>query len=107
MTDPVLDGLWKRIDAHWEDEEAHSAFLRYCHDNSRLGDAAARYREFREDEERGPMAKKRLGAIALLAMQALSTERAEPRRKLPKWLTGAVALTCASVVAWLVVQLFG
>lgn len=106
MTDPVLDSLWQRIDAHWEDEEAHSALLRYCHDRSRLGEAAAYYRELRDDEVRGPLAKKRLSAIALLATNALLSERAEPTRKFPKWLTGAIAIACASVIAWLIVQLF-
>lgn len=107
MPDPVLEALWKRITDNWDDDRAHEAFLRHCHDSSQLGEAAARYRPFRDDEVRGPLAQKRLGAIALLAMNALLAERKEPRRKLPKWMTGLVALACASVVAWLIVQIFG
>lgn len=107
MPDPVLEALWKRVTDDWDDDRAHEAFLQHCHESSQLGEAAARYRPFRDDETRSPRAQKRLQAIALLATHALLAERKEPKRKLPKWLTGAVAITCAVVVAYLVVQVFG
>lgn len=107
MPDPVLEGLWKQVHDDWDNDRAHEAFLQHCHESSQLGEAAARYRPFRDDEIRGPRAKKRLEAIALLATHVLLSQRKEPGRKLPKWLTGAVAVTCAIVVAWVVAQVFG
>lgn len=106
MHDPVLEALWQRITDNWDDEKAHGAFLSHCHETSQLGEAAARYRALKDDEVRGPHAQKRLGAIALLATNALLAERSEPRKSLPKWLIIAVAMACSSVVAYVIMQIF-
>lgn len=107
MDDPVLEALWTRITENWGDERAHEAFLRHCHDSSQLGEAAARYRPFRDDAERGELAQKRLGAIAFLATNALLTAKSEARRRPPRWLTFAVTSSCIVVVAYLVIKIFG
>jgi len=107
MPDPVLEALWKRVTDNWEDDRTHEAFLRHCQENALLGEAAARYRMFREDEARGEFAKKRLEAITLLATTALLAQRTEARPTLPKWVTVVVTLACAGVVVYLVGQMFG
>ncbi len=79
MTDPVLEGLWKKVVDHWEDDATHGAFLQYCQTADRLLEAAVRYRGMAGDRARGPSAEKRLGAIALLAMAKLESQRASVR----------------------------
>lgn len=107
MPDPVLEALWKRVTDNWDDARSHEAFLRHCQENSLLGEAAARYRPFKDDETRGAFAKKRLEAITLLATSALLAQRQEPRAAFPKWVTAVLALGCAILVVYLVGMIFG
>lgn len=106
MPDPVLEALWKRVTDDWDDARTHEAFLRHCQEKALLGEAAARYRPFIDDEVCGPFAKKRIEAITLLATSALMAQRQEPRAAFPKWVTIAVALACAATVVYLVGQIF-
>lgn len=78
MPDPHLDELWRAVLAAWDEDAAHQAFIERCRVTQQLGEAAARYRhEAREggDEARVPGAKKRLEAVALLAVFELDLTR--------------------------------
>jgi hypothetical protein len=103
VSDPRLDDLWQAVLAKWEDDAAHAAFLEHCRLTQQLGVAAARYREevsrasaYREDTVRVETAKKRLGAVALLATLDLDASRgaSAPRAhrvvKTVSWVAAAV-----------------
>lgn len=107
MPDPVLEALWNRVTDNWDDERTHEAFLRHCQENALLGEAAARYRPFKDDEVRGEFARKRLEAITLLATSALMAQRTERRRSMPRWMTGLVALACAAVMVYVLRLVLG
>ena len=74
-----IETLWKHVLAHWEDEAAHRAFLEHCHVEDALVEAAVRYRSMKGDREKGALAEKKLGAIAMLAMTKLETMRTKDR----------------------------
>jgi hypothetical protein len=81
--DPEIDRLWSAVQARWSDDRAHTAFIEYCRVTQQLGAAAARYKveahvpgpAYRTDGDRTEAAKKRLGAIAALAMAEVDRAR--------------------------------
>lgn len=81
MSDTALETLWKHVLDHWDDEAAHRAFLEHCRTSDRLVEAAVRYRGMKGDHARGPLAEKKLTAIAALALTRLEAERSPPRTK--------------------------
>jgi hypothetical protein len=81
LNDPALETLWKHVTSHWEDEAAHRAFLEHCRVNDRLVEAAVRYRGMKGDHTRGPIAEKKLTAIAALALTRLEGARSPSRAK--------------------------
>lgn len=78
MTSEAFDTLWLEVLAAWADPQRHDAFLVCARAAGRLADAAARYRALRDDPERGAEARRRLGAIALLAASSLEAHRSRP-----------------------------
>ena len=81
MSDAALETLWKHVLDHWDDEAAHRSFLEHCRVSGRLVEAAVRYRGMKGDHARGPLAEKKLTAIAALALTRLEAERSPPRAK--------------------------
>lgn len=81
MNDAALETLWKHVTNHWDDEPAHMAFLEHCRVNDRLVEAAVRYRGMKGDRDRGPLAERKLAAIAALALARLEAERSPAPRK--------------------------
>jgi CHASE2 domain-containing sensor protein len=79
MSDPVLDALWKKVLADFDDGRAHAAFIEHCRATNRLLEAAVRYRGMAGDHARGPQAERHLAAIAALAMASLETTRTPER----------------------------
>jgi CHASE2 domain-containing sensor protein len=81
MTDPVLEALWKRVVDEWENDAVHGVFIEHCQMTSQLLEAAVRYRGMSGDHARGPVAQKRLQAIAILAVAQLEAARStrQPR----------------------------
>lgn len=77
--DPTLEALWKKVVDHWDDEHAHTAFLEYCRRGERLVEAAVRYRGMVGDHARSTVAKRKLDAVAMLAMAELEVSRQKPR----------------------------
>ena len=89
MTDPALEALWKKVVDDWSNDATHGAFLEYCESTNQLLEAAVRYRGMKGDHVRGPVAEKRLAAIALLAVAGLERERSEPipaRKNVALWI---------------------
>jgi hypothetical protein len=81
VSDAALETLWKHVLDHWEDEAAHRAFLEQCRVSDRLVEAAVRYRGMKGDHVRGPLAEKKLTAIAALALTRLEANRSPARAK--------------------------
>src|SRR5262245_42276535 len=79
MSDPVLEALWKKVVEDFSDDAAHAAFIEHCRVTQQLLEAAVRYRGMAGDHARGPVAQKRLQAIAILAVAGLEAERSAPR----------------------------
>jgi hypothetical protein len=71
--DASLEALWKHVLDYWDDEKAHGAFLEHCQRIEQLAEAAARYRGMKGDHVRGPIAEKRLAAVAVLALATLES----------------------------------
>ena len=94
LLDPMVEALWHKVVASWDDDGVHQAFLTACQEASKLGDAAVRYRGMLGDPERRATAERKLNAIAALAMLSLESTREEPEA--PRW---------ARRVLWLVVGL--
>ncbi len=69
--DPVLEALWSRVVAAWDDEKPHAALLEHAARAQRLPEIAARYRQLEGDPAKGAMAKRQLGAIVQSATHAL------------------------------------
>jgi hypothetical protein len=90
-----LETLWKHVLDHWDEEAAHRAFLEHCRVQDALVEAAVRYRGMKADRTKGPLAEKKLAAIAMLAMTKLEVLRTQERpRRIP-------AVGIALVVAFL------
>jgi hypothetical protein len=80
VVDPALEALWKRVVDAWDDEAAHAAFLEHCRHHEQLVEAAVRYRGMVGDHARSAAAKKKLDAVALIAMAELDVTRQRERR---------------------------
>ncbi len=93
MGDPAFEALWKNVLDRWDEERAHGAFLEHCQATDQLAEAAARYRGMKGDRERGAVAEKRLGGIAIVALAKLEATRSRPRA--PASRTGALLLATA------------
>src|SRR5713101_514214 len=105
MSDPVLDALWKNVVGCWEDDGAHAQFLQHCHATEQLAEAAARYASMRGDQDRGPVARKRLEAVTLLATTSLLTaSRTERVPALPRWFTFVVLFLFSSVAGYVLLR---
>jgi hypothetical protein len=77
----AFEQLWRHVLEHWEEVEAHTAFLQTCQNLRLLPDAAARYRGMCGDPERRVVAEQRLQALMLMALAAMETERTAPPRE--------------------------
>jgi hypothetical protein len=103
VSQAIVDALWAKIAARFDDDDAHQAFLKHCHEADRLVEAAARYRRLKddldEDDPLRPAIDKRLAAVALVAMAQLEREREPANHNAARWLTVVVVVfTLAAVV---------
>lgn len=107
----ALSDLWEQVLSRWDEAALHDAALDLARHSELLPDLAARYRKVKDDEAapeaQRELAKKRLGAIALVAMQALDGARTAPKPGLPRWVTVVVAIVSALVSIWAVKQVMG
>lgn len=77
--------MWENVEAKWDDEQAHAAFLEVAATENNLAFAAARYREVKERDEatRGDFSElqlKKLTAIAFAQLDASHSPRPEPKK---------------------------
>jgi hypothetical protein len=94
-----VEELWTRVEEGWSDEAAHDAYLAAMTELGRLGDAAARYRGLVDDPARGPVARKRLARIVILAEQALvATQSKGDPAPLRRRVTLFAVVVCAALL---------
>jgi hypothetical protein len=101
MSDRDLDEAFREVSARWDDRGAHASFLEHARREQKLARAAALYREEKtRAPERAEEADRRLGAIVLLATEALQAERVPPPQiRKSVWLTiGAIFMGVAAYV---------
>jgi hypothetical protein len=91
-----VDPLWDRVLAAWDDDKVHSALIEFAVRTENLPDVAGRYRELKDDPEKGERAKKQLNAIVVAATQMmLATKATRPETiKPPWWMTASAAGVC-------------
>jgi hypothetical protein len=107
-TDPI-DAAWQRVEARWDDPEAHRAFLSLCFELERMPEAARRYREVRDgDPDRRGEAETRIDQLLTMATRQLLLSRtpAPPgraRRRL-LWVAMGLSLGMISFVVWTILR---
>lgn len=117
MADPVAEALWSKVVEAWDDEGAHRKFMAHCQATEQLAEAARLYRtqvhpDGPEADEPGRQAdaRKRLGAVAILAMATLDATRQgrdDPKTTpaLVRGLGVAMFLGLLLALAWLLTRL--
>jgi hypothetical protein len=102
------DAAWAEVEARWQEEEVHKAFLARHADLPRLAEAGRRYREALERRPGDPVAQRWrdevLKRATVLAMAQLP-RTAPPRQVSPglrRALLLAVVLAMAAATAWVV-----
>ena len=79
----VYAEAWTRVEAAWDDPDAHARFQALCAETGRLAEAGTRYRAVREsDPSRAEVASRQIDKLHALALTQLSSHRA-PNRSLP------------------------
>jgi len=78
-SDP-LDAAWQRLEARWDDDAAHKAFVGLAHSLERLPDAAHRYRAAMADprDARAPKGREGLDRVLAVAMLQLEPVKRPP-----------------------------
>jgi len=104
-----IDEAWGRVEAEWEDDEAHKRFVGVCVALDQLPEAGRRYRQVRErDPLRREVAERQIDNLIVLATQQLQDTRARPatteHKRTVQWLAFAIMLSLMGVGAWLMMR---
>jgi hypothetical protein len=101
-----LDAAWSDVEARWDDEDAHKAFVARCVATGRLPEAGRRYREVRDrDPSRRESAAAHIDRLLSLATRNLELTRSPPpdsasmRRRL-FFVALGVCLVLVGVALW-------
>lgn len=105
------DAAWAEVEARWQDDEAHRAFLARHPDLESLAEAGRRYRKAMEERPGDAVALRWrdevLKRATVIAMAQLP--RTAPPRRVPSGLRRALLLAAvaatAGAAAWVVLQL--
>ncbi|HEY8428597.1 MAG TPA: hypothetical protein VIL20_09495 [Sandaracinaceae bacterium] len=108
--DDAIEAAWKRVEAAWDDEAVHQAFVALCASTDRLAEAGKRYRTVREsDPARAEVAAAQIDRILAIAMQSLAAlqTRPSPRSAKNKVLFVAMGVSGAIVAsaAWALLRM--
>ena len=98
--EPEPDDLaaeWARVEAAWDDPQAHRRYVTVCGATGRLAYAGRRYRQVQaSDPERRALAEAQIDRILALAMERLAVEKTPAQRpelrQRVRWLAFAVGL---------------
>ncbi|MGH7279910.1 MAG: hypothetical protein ACRELY_00165 [Polyangiaceae bacterium] len=101
--DDVVEVLWKKALASWDDDKVHGALIEYAVRTENLPNVAGKYRALKDDPEKSARARKQLDAIVVAATQMMLSQKSVrlERSKPPPWLTVVTAAVCLSLLVWL------
>jgi hypothetical protein len=105
--DAVLEALWDRALAAWDDDKPHAALLEHALRVQALPELAGRYRALALDPLRGPAAKKKLDLIVLTATQSLMAMKTPKPARVPLAITLSAFGVCFVLLGWLAWALWG
>jgi hypothetical protein len=103
-----LELAWSKVEAEWDDDDAHKRFLGLCVALGRLPEAGGRYRKVREQDAspaRREQANQRIEDLLSLAMKTMETLRS-PEEPPDKSRLFFIALGVASSIVLLAVWAF-
>jgi hypothetical protein len=106
--DPI-EAAWQRVEAQWNDPEAHRAFLGLCLALDRMPEAGRRYRQVRDtDPQRRAEAERRIDELLAMATQRLelarTPARTETNRRRLFWIAFLVSLGMVVLVLWAILR---
>jgi hypothetical protein len=104
LTDATLEAFWKNVLDNWDKDAAHAQFLQHCQSTQQLAEAAARYAGMRGDRDRGPVARKRLEAVTVLAATSLVSTREDRVPTLPRWFTFVVLFFFSALAGYVLLR---
>ena len=91
---------WQKVEAAWDDDDAHRRFVALCESQGLLGEAGRLYRAVRDtDPARSAAAKKRIDYVLAAALRTMEVTRTTPAA------AKSVVRTVSIVVALSVVAL--
>lgn len=99
--DAVFEALWKRCLEAWDEDKPHNAILEHALKSEKLPDLAGRYRDLKDDEVKGPRAKKRIDAIVIAATQMMMAAKSPVVTKTPWQWTAAAVIFFFVVISYL------
>jgi hypothetical protein len=105
--DPILEALWDRVAAAWDDDRAHAALLDHALRTQALPELAGRYRSLVSDPTRGALAKKKLDVIVIAATESLWAMKTPKPGRMPVSITLSAFGVCALLLGWLAWVLWG
>jgi hypothetical protein len=85
--DLILDTLWTRVLEAWDEEKPHGAILDYAMRAGRLPELAGKYQALKDDADRGELAKKKVAALTIAAMNMLESTKTPRGVKVPRPIT--------------------
>lgn len=108
LVDPAADPIdqaWQQVEDHWQDPQAHAAFLALCVELGRMPEAGRRYREVRDhDPERSDEARRRIDELLSLATQSLQLARTRTppaaQHKRLFWVALGVSISMVLFALW-------
>ncbi|MGA3119800.1 MAG: hypothetical protein ABSF69_03425 [Polyangiaceae bacterium] len=106
-TDPVLDALWQRVLAAWEEDKAHGALLDHALHTESLPEIARRYRALVDDPQKGRGAKKKVDAIVVAATHLLLSTRTPRPVRVPLPITLSAFGLSVAMLGWLAWAVWG
>ena len=107
VADPVLEALWERVLAAWDDEKPHVAARDHAARTGFLPEIAGRYRKLAEDPEKAPTAKKQLDAIVQTATQAMLSMKMPRPEGTPLAVTLSAFGVCVFLLALMAYAVWG
>ncbi len=106
-TDPVLDALWERVLAAWEEDHPHRALLDHALHTQALPEIARRYRALVDDPQKGGRAKKKVDAIVVAATHLLLSTKTPRPGRVPLPITLSAFGLCIAMLGWLAWAVWG
>ena len=100
-SDAILETLWDRALADWDQDKVHNALLDFALRSQKLPELAGRYRKVKDDPKLGERAQKRLDAIVIAATQMMMSMKTPKQTANPPWVTATAAMVSVTLLGGL------